>query len=325
MSRTISFVIPCYGSENTLEGVVEEIHTLMKAHIEDLYEIILVNDSSPDHVWDVIEKLANENDNIIGIDLARNFGQHAALLAGYRHAKGDLIVSLDDDGQIAVEDTYKLIDHLNEGYDVVYGKYHVKKHNVFRNLASRLAGWTSVYLMNIPKDFAGSSFYVARRYIIEEMLRYPNAYVYLIGLVFRTTDKIDSVFVGHRKREIGHSGYTFASLFALWLNGATTFSIKPLRFSSFLGFVTAILGLIFSIVVIIKKILHPEMIMGWSSLMATTLVLCGVILIVLGMMGEYIGRLYMSANREPQYVIRQTVDHNKQQDDSEGKSDFERT
>lgn len=315
MSRLISYVIPCYGSEHTIEGVVDEIKQLQSKHQEDQYEIILVNDSSPDNVWSVIQDLVKNNDNIIGIDLARNFGQHSALLAGYGKTKGDLIVSLDDDGQIAVEDTYKLIDHLEEGYDVVYGKYRVKKHNVFRNMASRIAAWISVYLINIPKDFSGSSFFVARRYIIDEMVKYPNAYVYLIGLVFRTTDKIDSVFVGHRKREVGHSGYTFTSLFALWLNGATTFSIKPLRLSTFLGFVTAFIGLIFSIVVVIKKILHPDMMMGWSSLMSVTLILCGVILIVLGMLGEYVGRLYMSSNREPQYVIRQTTDRDQQNDD----------
>ena len=307
MSRLISFVIPCYGSENTLEGVVEEIRTLMKAHIEDSYEIILVNDSSPDHVWDVIEKLANENDDVIGIDLARNFGQHAALLAGYRQVKGDLIVSLDDDGQIAVEDTYKLIEHLNAGFDVVYGRYKVKQHNWFRNLGSKIAGWMSVHLIGTPKSFSGSSFYVARRYIIDEMSRYPNAYVYLMGLVFRTTDKIDSVYVGHRKREVGQSGYSFGKLLGLWLNGATTFSIKPLRLSALFGFIVAVVGFICSVAVTVKKLVHPEMIMGWSSMMAATLMLSGVILIVLGVLGEYVGRLYMSSSREPQYVVRRIV------------------
>ena len=129
MSRLISYVIPCYGSENTIEGVVSEIQKLQSKHLEDEYEIILVNDSSPDNVWKKIERLVQKYDNIAGINLAKNFGQHAALLAGYRHAKGDLIVSLDDDGQIAVEDTYKLIDHMENGYDVVYGKYQIKKHS----------------------------------------------------------------------------------------------------------------------------------------------------------------------------------------------------
>ena len=305
MSRLISYVIPCYRSENTIEGVVAEIRELQEKHLEDEYEIILVNDSSPDNVWNTIKKLTQQYDNITGLCLSKNFGQHAALLAGYREAKGDVVVSIDDDGQIAVEDTYKLIDRLDDGFDVVYGKYHVKKHNKFRNLGSWLCGWMMVHIMDVPRNFAGSSFYVARRYVMEEMEKYPNAYVFLPGLVFRTTNKVDSVFVGHRSRTMGESGYTIGKLIALWVNGATTFSVKPLRISSFLGCIIALLGVIASCMVVIKKLLHPEMVAGWSSLMAVTLVLCGTILIVLGMVGEYVGRLYMGFNQTPQYVIRE--------------------
>ena len=222
MKKMISFVIPCYGSENTIEGVIDEIHEIQKVHQEYNYEIILVNDSSPDKVWEVIVKLCDNNDNIIGIDLTRNFGQHAALLAGYRLSKGDVVVSLDDDGQIAVEDTYKLVEELKNGYDVVYGKYRHKKHSLYRNLGSKFAKWMGVHLMSIPKEFEGSSFYAAKKYIIDTMNEYQNAYVYLPGLVFRATDKVGSVFVGHRKREIGSSGYTFPKLVSLWINGATT-------------------------------------------------------------------------------------------------------
>ncbi len=307
MSRLISYVIPCYGSENTIEDVVGEIQQLQSMHKEDDYEIILVNDSSPDQVWGKIQSLVNQFDNIIGVDLARNFGQHAALMAGYRQAKGDLVVSLDDDGQISVEETYLLIEHLEEGYDVVYGKYHSKKHAWYRNVGSYLCGWMMVHIMGIPKNFAGSSFYVAKKYVIDEMIKYPNAYVYLLGLVFRTTNKVDSVFVNHRQREVGKSGYTFGKLLGLWINGATTFSIKPLRMSVLMGGIVAALGVLFTIIIIIKKLLNPYMVAGWSSLMAVTLMLCGVILVVLGVMGEYIGRLYMSSNHTPQYVVRDVV------------------
>ena len=311
MERMISYVIPCYRSEKTIKLVVEEIVQLMNEHKEDEYEIILVNDSSPDDVWKVITELSSINDNIIGIDLAKNFGQHAALLTGYNYANGDVIVSLDDDGQIAVEDTYKLVDRLYEGYDVVYGRYHEQMHSKFRNMGTKMSRWMSEQMIGVPKTLVGSSFFVARKFIIKEMIRYPNAYVFLPGLVFRATDKVDCVYVGHRKREIGRSGYTFSKLVSLWINGATTFSIKPLRLSTLLGFLTAITGLICSIVVVVKKILYPDVMEGWSSLMAVTLILCGMILIVLGMLGEYVGRLYMSSNHEPQYVIRQTTTDNK--------------
>ncbi len=302
--RLISFVIPCYCSELTIRGVVEEILDLHKTHMEDDYEIILVSDASPDGVWNVIKQLTEEYSFIKGIELAKNFGQHAALLAGYRIAKGDLIVSLDDDGQIAVEDTYKLIDRLDDGFDVVYGKYKVKMHSSFRNLGSKMAGWMCVHLMGIPKSFAGSSFYVARRFLIEEMCKYKNAYVFMPGLVFRATKNYDSVFVGHRAREVGESNYTITKLISLWVNGATTFSIVPLRISSVLGGLAAFAGILFSILLIIRKLMHPEIVAGWASQMCITLVMCGTILMVLGVAGEYIGRIYMSANDTPQYVVR---------------------
>lgn len=307
MNRLISYVIPCYGSEKTIRGVVQEIQNLYPNKYGDSYEIILVNDSSPDNVIDVIQALVNENDNIIGVDLARNFGQHAALFAGYSYAKGDLVVSLDDDGQIAVEDTYKLIEHLDQGYDVVYGKYKEKKHSWIRNLFSKMAMTTMSIFTRSPKNFHSSSFYVARKYVIQEMFRYKNSYVYLGGLVFRATDKVDSIYVGHRARKEGKSGYTFIKLFSLWFNSATTFSVKPLRMSAVLGSIIAIIGMVCACVVVVRKIIYVDIEMGWSSLMAVTLLLCGTILIVLGLLGEYVGRLYMSSNAEPQYVIRDVI------------------
>ena len=305
--RLISFVIPCYRSEKTIRGVVEEIIELHKLHEDDDYEIILVSDASPDNVWDEIVKLSQDYPIVKGFELAKNSGQHAALIAGYKYTKGDIVVSLDDDGQIAVEDTYKIIDHMYEGkgYDVVYGKYHVKKHSFFRNLGSKMAGWMSVHLIGVPKKLGGSSFFAAKRFIIDEMCKYTNSYVYLPGLVFRSTKNVDAVFVNHRAREIGESNYSFIRLFSLWVNGATTFSIKPLRVATFLGCISAFAGVIFSIVLVIRKLLNPDMQAGWASQMCVTLVMCGTILLLLGVVGEYVGRIYMSENHSPQYVIRQ--------------------
>lgn len=311
MGRLISFVIPCYGSEHTIESVVDEIELLHKGHSEDDYEIILVNDSSPDDVWSKICKLVDERQNIYGINLAKNFGQHAALLAGYRLSKGDIVVSLDDDGQIAVEDTYKIIDELSCGYDVVYGKYKIKQHSKFRNWGSRLTKKMMVYLADVPSDFEGSSFYAAKRFVVDEMIKYQNSYVFLLGLAFRSTNKVGAVYVSHRARKEGQSGYSLIKLISLWVNGATTFSVKPLRISALLGIVFAIIGAIFACLIIIKKITTPSVAMGWSSLMATTLILSGIILTVLGLIGEYVGRTYMSSNNTPQYVVRETKAKNR--------------
>lgn len=304
MSRLISFVIPCYRSEHTIEGVVEEILSLNPDHPEDEYEIILVNDCSPDHVWDKICMLTSKHSNIRGINLTKNFGQHAALLAGYRHIKGEIVVSLDDDGQIAVEDTYKIIDKLDQGYDVAYGKYKIKQHSRFRNWGSRLNRIMMAYMVDVPKDFRGSSFFAARRFIIDEIRKYQNPYVYLSGLVFRSTNNITSVFVGHRARKEGHSGYSLKKLIALWVNGATSFSVKPLRISTFLGFFFAVIGMISACAIIINKLINPNMAAGWSSLISVLLLLGGILLVSLGLIGEYIGRIYLCLNKTPQYVIR---------------------
>jgi undecaprenyl-phosphate 4-deoxy-4-formamido-L-arabinose transferase len=302
--RLISFVIPCYNSALTIRGVVEEILELHKSHEDDDYEIILVNDASPDNVWDEIVKLTEDYPCVRGFELAKNSGQHAALLAGYKQSKGDIVVSLDDDGQIAVEDTYIIVDRLEEGFDVVYGKYKVKKHSSVRNFGSRLAGWLGVHLLGVPKNVGGSSFYAAKRFIVDEMCKYQNSYVYLTGLVFRSTQNVDSVFVNHRAREVGKSNYNFIKLLSLWINGATTFSVKPLRISTFLGLISAFVGLVFTIVLVIRKILNPEMVAGWASIMCVTLIMSGIILLLLGVVGEYVGRIYMSENHAPQYVIR---------------------
>lgn len=304
MSRLVSFVIPCYRSENTIEGVVEEISSLSLEHPQDEYEIILVNDCSPDHVWDKIILLSDKYPNVMGIDLAKNFGQHAALLAGYRYSKGEIVVSLDDDGQIAVEDTYKLIDKLDEGYDVVYGKYKIKQHSKFRNWGSRINSMVMDYMIGVPKSFKRSSFFVAKRFVIDEITRYQNPYVYLLGLVVRSTSNITSVYVDHRVRKEGVSGYSLKKLIALWINGATTFSIKPLRISTFLGFIFAVIGIISACTIIINKMLNPNMVAGWSSLISVLLLLGGVLLVSLGVIGEYIGRIYLCLNKTPQYVIK---------------------
>lgn len=308
MSRLISFVIPCYGSEKTIEFVVNEIEMLHKQHLDDDYEIILVNDCSPDGVWDVISRLSNENDNVMGINLAKNFGQHAALLAGYRQSKGDIIVSLDDDGQTAIEEVYTLINKMNEGYDVVYATYRVKQHSKFRNLGSRFTKLMTVHLMGVPKNITGSSFYVMRHYLAEEISKYKNPYVFLSGLIFRSTNNVTEVYVNHRARKEGRSGYTLKKLLTLWVNGATTFSVKPLRISMVCGIVVAIIGLICSCIVVVEKIMHPSIAAGWSSLMAVLLVLSGSILVTLGIVGEYIGRTYMSLNSAPQYVVREITE-----------------
>ncbi len=315
MSRKISFVIPCYGSGKSILGVVGEIDSLMELHSDDSYEIVLINDYSPDNVWEVISGLAEKRKDIKAISFAKNFGQHAALMAGYKNADGDIIVSLDDDGQTPAERTFDLIDKLDEGYDVVYARYYKLKETFWRRCGSWLSNKMAEILIEKPKGILGSSFYVMKSFVAKEMLKYTNSYPFVGGLVFRSTKSIANVYVEHRDRTDGESGYTFFKLLKLWMNGFTAFSVKPLRFSSLVGVICAIVGFVFGIITVIRKLLIPDISVGWSSTISIMLFIGGLIMLMLGMIGEYIGRIYISINNAPQYVVRNTININEDNDD----------
>ena len=304
----ISFVIPCYRSEKTLGAVVQEICGTMDAMAERYgYEIILIDDCSPDQTYQEIRRIAGSRKNIIGASLARNFGQHAALMAGFHYVSGDIVVCLDDDGQTPANEVGKLLDKLKEGYDVVYAQYAHKHHSAFRNLGSKVNSLMAEVMLGKPKELFLSSYFAARRYIIEEMKRYGGAFPYVIGLVLRSTKRVANVTVNHRDRASGVSGYSIGKLLGLWLNGFTSFSVKPLRAASYVGVVSAFLGLCYLIYVIILRIAVNSAPAGWSTLIGITLILGGLIMLMLGLIGEYVGRIYICINNTPQYLIRDQV------------------
>ena len=303
----ISFVIPCYRSEKTLADVVEEIKTTM-ATIGHEFEIILINDCSPDKTFEVIKQLVAENDNILGLDLAKNFGQHCALMAGMRHSTGDVVVCLDDDGQTPADEVGKLLDKLEEGYDVCYASYGKKQHSGFRNFGSKVNELMTRIMLGKPKELKVSSYFAAKRFVVNDMLRYEQSYAYVIGLVLRATKNVANVEVNHRARSVGESGYTLAKLFSLWFNGFTAFSIKPLRIATAIGCFCACSGFLYGIYTIIKKfILMNDVQAGFSALMSVLVFIGGMIMLMLGLIGEYIGRIYICMNNSPQYVIREKV------------------
>lgn len=305
MSKLISFVIPCYRSAQTIGGVIEEIDETMKSLTAYSYEIVLVNDSSPDNTYEVIRALCARRKDICGIDLARNFGQHAALMAGFRYARGEIVVCLDDDGQTPANEVGKLLEKIEEGYDVVYAKYAHKQHSGFRNFGSKINELMTRVMLGKPKELYLSSYFAARRFVVDEMIRYTNPYPYVIGLVLRTTKNITNVEVAHREREIGTSGYTIGKLLGLWFNGFTAFSIKPLRIATAAGCMTACAGFLYGIYTVVKKFINPNVPVGFSAVMAALVFLGGMIMLMLGLIGEYIGRIYISLNNSPQYVIRE--------------------
>lgn len=310
--KKISYVIPCYRSENTISHVVDGINTVMQQYKERYsYEIILVNDCSPDNTYDTICRLAEENEHVTGVSLAKNFGQQGALMAGFSRVSGDLVFCLDDDGQTDPSEIPKIIAKYEEGYDVVYARYRKKKHSAFRNFGSRVNDWMATVMVGKPKDLYVSSFYIAERYVIDEVIKCENPYPYILGLVLRTTGNITNVDVIHQERMEGQSGYTFAKLLGLWMNGFTAFSVLPLRIATIVGLVMSFLAIVFMVIIIVHKLLSPEVPVGWSSLVSVLLFVSGVMMCMMGLLGEYIGRLYVTQNKAPQYVIRETTEQPK--------------
>lgn len=306
----ISFVIPCYNSTNTIESVVDEICNMMGRDFPDyLFEIILVNDGSPNGTtYAKICSIAKVNRHVKGINLARNFGQPSAVMAGLNHANGDYIVCGDDDGQTPFDEFSRLFEKINEGYDAVEGKFtQHEKRSLVRVFGTKMNEWMATFLINKPKGLVLTTYWVVKRFVAQGMIQYVNSYPYLGGLMMRTTQNVCNVGFAKKERLTGKSGYNLRKMIELWLNGFTSFSVKPLRVAVFLGILSAFAGVVFAAVTIIRKILDPSINAGYSSILAIMLVMFGVVFLMMGMMGEYIGRIYMALNNTPQFIIKETI------------------
>ena len=301
-NKTISFVIPCYYSEKTIEDVVDEI-VLEFPNEEYDREIVLVNDGSKDRTYDVLGQLAKKYSGIKAVNLAKNFGQDAATLCGLSECTGDYIVVLDDDGQNPPSEAHKLLDEIDKGYDAVFAKYHKKKDTLFKSFGHLVNDRMVTAMIHKPKDLELNSYFVINRFVRDEMLKYKGAYPYIWGLIIRCTDSMTNVYVEHKSREVGESTYSFSKLLGLWVNGLLSFSVKPLRLTSIIGAIFCLIGFIITLVVVINTFLHGD-VPGWTTLIMAILIMGGIQLLMLGMLGEYLGRVFINQNNAPQFVIR---------------------
>ena len=305
--KLISFVIPCYASEGSVALVIQEIRDTIAQRQEYDYEVIAVNDCSPDNVLSVLIEQAQQDKKVKVIDLARNGGRHSALMAGYHSAKGDYVVCLDDDCQCPMDRFWDLLAPLErDEADVAIAKYRKKQESGIKNLGSWVNDVGSTWLLNKPRSLHFSNFAVMRRFIRNQVIKYNNPYPYVTGLMFQATSRVVNVEMEDRERTIGQGHYTLRKSLALLLNSFTSFSIKPLRLAMYVGFFTAGIGFLYGIHTIIHRILRPLVPQGYSSLMAVLLFLGGMIMVLLGIIGEYIGRIYICINNAPQFVVRRT-------------------
>ena len=300
-----SIVIPCYSSSHTIRQVVEEASAKMEEIGRTPFEFVLVDDCSPDDgkTVRVLHDLADEYPNITVVELAINAGQHNAMMAGLAKAEGDAIISMDDDMQTHPSQLPKLFEAFDKGYDIVYAYYKDKKHSGFRNFGSWVNFNTVRILIGKPKDMKTSSFWIIKKFVRDSIIQYQSKYTYLQGLFLRTTKNIACVPVEHFERAYGKSGYTMKKLLGLWSN-IMGFSIVPLRFATRFGGIVAVIALIAALGVIIRKLINPDLAVGWASTMVTITFFSGMIMMFLGLIGEYVGRMFLTAGNDPQYVIR---------------------
>lgn len=303
----LSFVVPLYNSAGTLRPLVESIVAL---DVPGGHEIVLVNDGSRDATAEVCKALLREADKvpITYVEHARNFGEHNAVLSGWRHSLGDYIVNLDDDGQNPPSEAQRLYQHARDsGLDAVFGHYAIKRHARWRNMGSRLTNRLSDILLEKPPGFYLSSFRCVTSSVAREVAANTGPFPYIDGLVLQVTQRIGAIEVSHSGRTDGSSGYTMRKLVRLWLSTVVNFSVMPLRLATVLGLIMSMLGFAGIGVVLVWWWTDRGPAFGWGSLMAALLLFSGVQLAMLGLIGEYLGRMFLTVNQRPQSVIREVL------------------
>ena len=298
-----TIVVPVFNGSATLGELLSRLGTVMTQAAGDAWEVVFVDDGSQDASWEKLQSLASTFGNVTIIRLARNYGQHNALMCGFHHARGQVIVTLDDDLQNPPEEIPKLLAALEAGSDVVYGKPEAREHSVARNFGSSLVQW--VFNRVFGLDTGLSAFRAIRGEVVQRILQYDRAFTFIDGLLAWQTDRFAVVPVRQSARESGRSGYTFWSLVRLALNMLTSFSLWPLQLATVLGFVFSILSFLAAVFFVTKKLLFGIPVTGYTSLIVTVTFLAGVQLLTLGFLGEYLGRLHLNSNSRPQFVVRQ--------------------
>ena len=301
----VSVIIPVFNGAASIAGVVDRVQ---RVFADRCSEIILVDDGSADQSAAVCERLCAEA-NVTLVRLSRNFGEHNAVLAGLAHSSGQYVAILDDDAQNPPEELPRMLDMLQrEQLDVVYGRYLERQHNWSRRLGSWFNDRVANIMLGKPAGLYLSSFKVMNRFVVNQIMCYEGPHPYIDGLICRTTTRLGQLSVRHEARAAGQSNYTMRRLVRLWLNMFMGFSILPLRLASLMGIVISMLSVVWLALILIDKLwISPGVTSGIPTVLACMVLFSGVQLMVLGMLGEYLGRLFLSINGQPQYIVRSIV------------------
>lgn len=306
---SLSIVIPVYNSEETIASLVEQLAHLP---IEGGHELILVNDGSKDNSAEICESLVfKASFPVRFINLSRNFGEHNAVMAGLQYARGEYIITMDDDFQNPPSEVVKLFNYAYEQKkDVIYTYYKEKQHSAWRNFGSWLTNRVADILLDKPKNVYLSSFRCMSSFLVQQICRYEGPFPYVDGLILQVTQNIGQIEVDHAPRKLGESSYNLRKLVRLWLNMFLNFSIIPLRLSTAFGLLFSAAGFLGTVYIVVDHYIEGAP-LGWASLMFTLLLFSGVQLLILGIVGEYLGRLYLTSNKRPQFVVRDAIKNNK--------------
>jgi undecaprenyl-phosphate 4-deoxy-4-formamido-L-arabinose transferase len=300
----LSLVIPVFNGSETIGEVVDEIHAVCASM---RFEVLLVNDGSSDDSEEVCAQIVERHpDTVSLVQLARNFGEHNAVLAGLRYARGQYVAVLDDDGQNRPQDVLTMLVHARQHkLDVVYGRYRERQHPWPRILGSWFHNQIANFVLGKPRDLYLSSFKVMSRFVVDEVVKFAGPFPYLDGLILRTTNRLGQIEVDHEPRRAGRSGYTLLKLVGLWLNMFVGFSIIPLRLALVTGTAAAGLSLLMLGGIVVDKLwINPQVTVGVPSILASVVFFAGTQLVILGMLGEYLGRVFLHQNGMPQSVVR---------------------
>ena len=301
----LSLVIPVFNSEENLAALVQEIG---KALEWTTYEVIFVNDGSRDRSWQVICELADKDERILGINLRKNSGQDNAIMAGLRHVAGEFVVIMDDDLQHSPHDIRRLYEQCQAGFDVCYANFRRKHQAAWKNFGSWFNGKVAEILLDKPSHIYLSPFEMLRRDVVDEVAKYVGPFPYVQGLILNVTDNLTQADVEHHPRHRGRGNFNLVRSIRVFLKLATNFSVVPLRISSFVGMLVSIFGFGLSIYYLFDYLVNRhKAVEGWTTLILTLLILGGITLMSLGMLGEYVGRMYLSVSDKPPYTIRQIV------------------
>ena len=302
--KEISIVIPVYNSHECVAEISRQIADALKG-IE--YEQIMVNDCSKDSSWDEIKKEAEKNPNLVGINLRKNGGQDSAILAGLNYAKGNYVVIMDDDLQHSPYDILKLYEEAKKGFDVVYADFDSKKQKLWKNLGSWFNGKISEIALDKPKNIYLSPFKIICHGVVEEMIKFNNLFPYIDGLIFQVTKNITQIPIEHHKREMGKSNYNLIKSIKVFLRMLFGFSTMPLLLTFYAGMISAFAGLGLAVFYVIEYFSGRADVTGWTTLVILLLVLGGLILVSLGIIGKYLGQIYLTQNNCPKFIVREVV------------------